>query len=70
MNTIDFTIDQDDLKCLFLACRDAYKSFAEFVEYSKKGYTEYHKRNSDNTEKYGNPKTYTQWINGQIIALT
>jgi len=70
MGNIDFTIDQDDLKCLFIACRNAYKSFEEFIQDSKKGYTEYHKRNSDNVEKFGNPKTYSQWINGQIIALT
>lgn len=70
MENIDFTINQDDLKCLFIACRNTYKSFDEFIQDSKKGYAEYHKRNSDNVEKFGNPKTYSQWINGQIIALT
>jgi hypothetical protein len=70
MKNIDFTIDQEDLKCLFIACINAYKSFDEFVEDSKKSYTEYHKRNLDNLAKYGNPKTFSQWVNGQIIALT
>ena len=70
MKSLDFTIDKEDLKCLFIACRNAYKSFDEFIKDSEKGYSEYYKRNSDNPEKYGNPKTYSQWVNGQIIALT
>jgi hypothetical protein len=69
-NTLDFTIDQEDLKCLFIACRNAYKSFDNFIEDSKIQYTNYFNRNTNNLQKYGAPKTYSQWVNGQIIALT
>lgn len=70
MNSINFNIEQDDLKILFTYCIDAYKSFDEFIKDSKKSYTEYYKRNSENLEKYGSPKTFSQWVNSQIIALT
>ena len=69
MEAINFTIDNNDLKCLFIAC-DFKKSFSEFVKECEQGYRLYHKRNLDNLQKYGQPKTYSQWINGQTIALT
>lgn len=63
MKNIDFTIDQDDLKCLFIHTTNAYKGlyFNKWVEETKKAYSEYAKRDD--------PKTFSQWINGQIIAL-
>lgn len=69
METIDFIIDQDDLKCLFIACKLPV-TFENFIKDCKSSYLEYYKRNSENLERYGAPKTYSQWINGQIIALT
>ena len=69
MKAIDFTIEEDDLKCLYLACK-FNNSFSQFVKECKEGYTLYYKRNSENISKYGNPKTFSQWVNGQTIALT
>jgi len=72
MSNINFTIDQTDLKVLFLHTQDAYPgyTFERWTKEVEQSYIEYHKRNSENTEKYGAPKTFSQWINGQIIALT
>jgi hypothetical protein len=69
MENIDFTIDENDLKCLFIACK-LKQTFNQFVKDCEEGYADYHKRNLDNLQKYGQPKTYSQWINGQIIHLT
>lgn len=69
MEAINFTIDNNDLKCLFIAC-NSKNTFSEFVKECEQGYRLYHKRNLDNLQKYGQPKTYSQWINGQTIALT
>jgi len=69
MESVNFTIDNNDLKCLFIACKSK-QSFDEFVNECKQGYALYHKRNLDNLQKYGQPKTYSQWVNGQIILLT
>lgn len=69
MKNIDFTIDIDDLKCLFVAC-NAKGSFVKFITETEQSYSEYYIRNLGNPEKYGNPKTFSQWVNGQIIALT
>ena len=68
MANIDFTIEQDDLKCLFIACK-LQTSFETFVTDCKKAYAEYNQRNLDNLQKYGKPKTYSQWVNGQILSL-
>ena len=69
---IDFTIDIEDLKILYLHTRHAYKDmlFDEWVIVAKTSYKEYHSRNLKDLEKYGTPKTFSQWVNGQIIALT
>ena len=68
MENMDFTIEKDDLKCLYIACKLTL-SFDAFVKECEQNYIEYHKRNLDNLEKYGQPKTYSQWVNGQTIAL-
>jgi hypothetical protein len=72
MENLDFIIDQDDLKCLMVATLGAYKgySFDDFVKETKESYAKYHKRNMENLDRYGNPKSYSLWINGQILALT
>jgi hypothetical protein len=69
MEAINFTIDNNDLKCLFIAC-NCKNTFSEFVKECEQGYRLYHKRNLDNLQKYGQPKTYSQWVNGQILSLT
>lgn len=58
-------IDTDDLKALFLATRKAYKgyTFERWVDETKSSYISFAK-----TRK--NPKTFSQWVNAQIIALT
>jgi hypothetical protein len=69
---VDFTIDQDDLKCLFLHTEKAYQAytFEKFVEECKQVYIDYRKRNLDNLAKYGEPKSFSQWVNGQVVYLT
>lgn len=65
---IDFTIEENDLKCLFIAC-ESRDAFSVFVEDCKKAYEEYHKRNSENPIMFGRPKSFSQWVNAQTIAL-
>ena len=61
----DFTCDQTDLRILFSLTAKAYNTacFTEWEEQVRQGYRDYLKGRE-------NPKTYSQWINGQIIALT
>ena len=72
MENLNFEIDNDDLKILHLNTRDAYKrmSFEKWVIEAKNAYKDYHNRNLNNLQKYGTPKTFSQWVNGQIISLT
>lgn len=72
MKVIDFTIDQEDLNILYLHTRFAYGkvTLEQWTEQVKKAYVEYFERNTANVEKYGEPKTFFQWVNGQIISLT
>ena len=65
MGTTDFTIDQEDLKILFLHVEEAYQgyTFEKFVFVTKQAYVIYAKSKE-------NPKTFSQWVNGQIIYLT
>ena len=72
MENLNFDIDKEDLKILFIHVRDAYKgiSYDKFVIEAKNSYKDYHNRNLNNLQKYGKPKTFSQWVNGQIIALT
>lgn len=69
MDNLDFTIEQNDLKCLFIACKLPL-TFENFIKDCKKSYSDYYTRNSTDSKKYGTPKTFSQWINGQTIALT
>ena len=68
MRNIDFTIEEDDLMCLHLACK-VQGSFNKFEDECKKGYSNYYNRNLDDLQRYCTPKTFSQWVNGQIIAL-
>lgn len=73
MKALDYAIDKDDLKCLFLHTNNKVITggmFEKWILETKKSYLEYHERNLNNLAKYGFPKTFSQWVNGQIIALT
>lgn len=61
----DFTIDPDDLDALYACTRRAYqgKSYDFWVAESKRAYSQYAKG-----RRY--PKSYREWINAQIIAMT
>jgi len=68
----ELKIEDQDLRILFL--KSEYTNFSKqgfenFVIECKKSYLDYYNRNINNLEKYGNPKTYSQWVNVQIIAL-
>jgi len=68
----DLRIELQDLRLLFLKSKYtkfSKQGFEAFVIESKKSYLDYYNRNINNLNKYGNPKTYSQWVNGQIIAL-
>jgi hypothetical protein len=72
MENLNFDIDKEDLKVLFIHVRDAYKgiSFEKFVIEAQNSYLDYFNRNMNNLQKYGTPKTFSKWVNGQIISLT
>ena len=65
MKNLDLTIDQESLQTLFLHARNAYKgySFEHFCHEIESNYVRF-------ASKQENPKSYSQWVNGQIIALT
>jgi hypothetical protein len=68
----DLTIELQDLRILFLKSeytKFSKQGFEAFVIECKKSYLEYYNRNINNINRYGNPKTYSQWVNGQIIVL-
>ena len=64
MKNIDFKIDLEDLQALYIHTRQAYgnMTFDSWLLECKKAYKQY----LTNRE---NPKTFSQWVNGQIIAL-
>lgn len=68
---MNLTIDSDDIKILYLKCDFIQKShnLEQFANYCKQSYKQYFDRNTHNIERYGHPKTFSQWINGQIIAI-
>ena len=68
----DLKIELQDLRLLFLKSeytKFSKQGFEDFVIECKKSYLDYYNRNINNINRYGNPKTYSQWVNGQIIAL-
>jgi hypothetical protein len=62
---IDFSIDEKDLKVLFAHTMHCYPnmSFEAWCKEVKEVYTDFIKGKES-------PKTFSQWINGQTIALT
>jgi hypothetical protein len=67
-----FKIDSQDLRILFLKTQTTQfstKGFNNFIKECEDAYLDYFNRNMNNLEKYGTPKTYSQWVNGQIIFL-
>ena len=65
-------IDDQDLRILFLKSTNtkfSKEGFQTFVKECEEAYSEYYERNIKNLDKYGTPKTYSQWVNGQIIFL-
>jgi hypothetical protein len=61
----DLRIELQDLRLLFLKSeysKFSKQGFEDFVIECKKSYNYYYNTNC-------NPKTYSQWVNGQIIAL-
>ena len=64
MTAINFQIDQEDLQILYLHTREAYGNivFNAWVIECEKGYKDY-------LIDRENPKTFSQWVNAQIIAL-
>lgn len=69
---MDLDIDTQDLQILYLHTKQAYNncSFEVWCKHTAKAFTDYYKRNLANLEKFGKPKTYSEWVNGQILALT
>ena len=70
---IDFTIDQDDLKALYInASFEDFGNitFKNWIKITEESYVNYFNRNLSDLQKYGTPKTFSRWVNGQIIALT
>lgn len=65
MEVEKFKIDQEDLKTLFIHTRFAYGNmkFNDWVKECKVSYVQFSRDKE-------NPKTFSQWVNGQIIALT
>ena len=68
MKTLDFNIDRKDLKTLYLCTGYSMSiSFDHWVNECEASYELYFERQIQLNQ---NPKTFTQWVNGQIIALT
>lgn len=68
----NFDVDAQDLRILFLKTQTtkfSTKGFKKFVKECQEGYTQYYNRNINDVIRYGVPKTYSQWINGQIIVM-
>ena len=69
---LSLQIENQDLRILFLKTSTtsfSLKGFNDFIKECEDAYLDYFNRNINNLEKYGNPKTYSQWVNGQIISL-
>lgn len=72
MENLNFTIDAEDLKFMYSHTKHAYNgvSIDKWVIEVKNSYKEYFNRNLNDLQKYGTPKTFSQWVNAQIISLT
>ena len=65
MENVNFKIEENDLKNLFVITRFCYGqiSFNVFKEEIKNDFLVYLKRTNST-------KSFSEWVNGQIIALT
>jgi hypothetical protein len=64
---MNLQIDLQDLKILYIKTSFLYANFDEFTKDCKQSYIEYYdKKTHSNSE---NIKTFSQWINKQIIIL-
>lgn len=64
--------DLQDLRILYLkteTTKFSKEGFNKFIKDCENSYRLYFDRNNADFKKYGNPKTYSQWVNGQIISL-
>jgi len=63
---LSFEIDENDLKALYLKTKFAYDGYTypQWVSETKKAYTSYIGRIVN-----AKPKTFSEWVNGQILAL-
>lgn len=64
MKIVDFSIDQEDLKVLYVKTKHAYGNldFEKWVKQVKNAYSSFVKNKN-------NPKSFSDWVNGQIIYL-
>lgn len=70
MKTLDFTIDQDDLKALFICTRDSHKRGVTFQNWKNNCEANYEQYFERQLQLDQTPKTFSQWINGQVVSLT
>ena len=65
MTNLDYSIDIKDLQGLFAVTRFAYANitFEEWVKEVKVDYAKF-------IFNKPNPMTFSQWINGQLVAIT
>ena len=65
MKTLNFKINDQDLKTLFLYTRNVYGkiTFTDWVKEAKSAYSSFAKGKDDVI-------TFSKWVNGQIISLT
>jgi hypothetical protein len=65
MENVNFKIEENDLKNLFVITRFCYGqiSFNVFKEEIKENYLSYLKRPNSN-------KSFSEWVNAQIVCLT
>ena len=69
VSKINFDIQQDDLKALFIACGGCRRkqSFNMWVHNTEANYEEYFLKF---TELKREVKTFSEWVNGQTVAMT
>jgi hypothetical protein len=66
---MNLSIENTDIKILYLKCRFMHKNInlEQFTQGCKDAYKQYYDKKTHSHSE--NIKTFSQWINGQIIAL-
>ena len=66
---MNLSIDINDIKILYLKCTYLHKNITleQFSKSCKRTYIEYYDKKTHS--RNDNIKTFSQWINGQIISL-